>query len=273
MGVELEFLDAPVKKVGAELHKIREKFDHPLYIEDSHVASEVKGFKQAKLKNSSWKLIEDGSVSSTNDDGDEIGGEVVSPVLPISTDSFRQIQHAIRALHRSGADYSEKTGIHIHLDLYNIDRFVLLTMWGLLSDDIYLLFSDRISNRYASEMYKINHTTRSLEARQVLALILMNNGVEDLFGEKYSTLHIYDRDDDPKHPMGEFRVGQMEDNPYLMTAWLKSCCQLVIEASKFRDMMDFLYQNHSYNLKALNMRAPTALKWSRKEIDEISVYV
>ena len=275
MGIELEFIDAPIKNVVTHLHKNADKLGYPIYVEDEldHIVNSIKGFRPAKTNKRAWQIIMDSSVSDCNDDGESIGGEIVSPILPINKDSFRQIHQVIRCMNRGGAEYSVKTGIHIHLDLYGIDRFVLLSIWAMMSENIYDVFDERILNRFAAEPYKITSATRDHDPRYAMSLLLMSNSVTELLGEKYSSLHLYDRDDDPTHPMGEFRVGQMDEDPYLMTAWIKTCCQTVVEASHFRDALDFLEQRYDYSFKALNNRSPSGLRWSMKELDAMDVYI
>ena len=273
MGVELEFVDAEFGKVAQKLLKKINHIGYPLYVDDDDTVASLK-HKNPSKRDKYWSLVEDGSVQDYDHESCVwTGGEVVSPILPVTPESFRQIQHVIRAMNAAGAVYNVKTGIHVHIDLKGVDRLVLLGIWSLMSDNIYDLFGERARNQYAQELYKITHATKNHDARNALALILLSNGVEDLYAEKYSTLHLYDKEDDLDCPIGEFRVGQMSSDIYLMTAWIKSCCQVVAEASKYRDVLDFLQAEESYTLRQLNCRAPSALRWSRKETDEIRAYV
>lgn len=277
-GVELEFEEATPLDVAHSLHKYKDKLGHPISCIEYSIQEY---YKEPRVKDDTkcWHLVDDASVSDTDDEGNIHGGEVISPLFSTTPESFKKLRWCVKALNRAKATYSQKTGYHVHVDTPNIDRMILLTIWGMLSSDIYQLFHKRISNDYARILYKFGNKTRNTDMLTIIQLILLSNDVCELIDDKYSVLHMYEKDTcNNNTSICEFRVAQMEENPHFISAWTKTCCQIVNEASQYRDLLDLIENaSSSLSLFCLNNKSPCNIKWTRLEEqainEEVCIYL
>lgn len=257
IGVELEFTDAAIDTVYGAMKKLQSKLRHKVHaIYEDRINEDSSG--------KTWDVKYDYSVCETRD-RKVYGGEIASPILDICKTSFTEVTKVVRLLNKSGAVYTTSTGLHIHIDISDksrcMDRGVFLCIWHLMLYDIYQLWSGRVDGHYTHTLIKVNSfTRRDLTPASVLPLILSTNRVEQLFGDKNSALHFYSKDTNDEHKMIEIRVGQMEDDPRLIIAWVKLCLQMVNEAYQYDDILSFLHDTPNYSFEALNNRAPAKLR-------------
>ena len=90
-----------------------------------------------------WKVEHDGSVCRTDEDGDKIGGEAIAPVGS-GESHLDEIGRVMVALRTAGATVDSDAGMHVHMNMKDLDRahlaeFVLMFqaqqsfLWGLLA--------------------------------------------------------------------------------------------------------------------------------------------
>lgn len=104
-GVELEFVDGDSNAIARELHAL-----------GICASSSMSGYHSAGAPGK-WKLERDGSVSR----GD-YGGELVSPVLTDTPETWRTIEKICEVAKRHGAQINTKCGGHVHVGINNLDH-------------------------------------------------------------------------------------------------------------------------------------------------------
>ena len=103
-GVELEFVGGNADAIARELYELG------ICGYNRRVGYHAPGVE------GKWKLERDGSVSS----GDE-GGELVSPVLTDTPETWRSIETICEVAKRHGASVNSKTGGHVHMGMDPLD--------------------------------------------------------------------------------------------------------------------------------------------------------
>lgn len=103
-GIELEFVGGNADRIAREL------YDLGICAYDRRVGYHSPGVP------GKWRLERDGSVSS----GD-MGGELVSPVLKDSPETWSTIETICEVAKRHGATVNSKTGAHVHIGMDPLD--------------------------------------------------------------------------------------------------------------------------------------------------------
>lgn len=103
-GIELEFVDGDSNQIARELYDL-DICSSPHMV--SYHSQGVPG---------KWKLERDGSVTSGNR-----GGELVSPILQDTPETWRQIEVICDVAKRHGAHVNFKTGGHVHISAEPLD--------------------------------------------------------------------------------------------------------------------------------------------------------
>lgn len=100
-GVEIEF-----KNSSHRLSVIADKIDIALKVEFPEQGCTNPQYNHRTLR--TWKIVTDASVQR--------GGELVSPPLPATQKSFRQIEIVTKVLRDMGSTVDSRCGLHVHQD-------------------------------------------------------------------------------------------------------------------------------------------------------------
>ncbi|MCL5058786.1 MAG: amidoligase family protein [Actinobacteria bacterium] len=104
-GIEIEFVGADINTVARDLHAA------------GLVSSPRRGGYHASRTPGMWAIERDGSVS----DGD-IGGEVISPVLRDTPETWRQLEKVCEIVKRNGGLVNMRCGGHVHVGADPLDE-------------------------------------------------------------------------------------------------------------------------------------------------------
>lgn len=104
-GVELEFVDGDSDAIASELHTL-----------GICSSSRMEGYHSAGTAGK-WKLESDGSVTSGRR-----GGELVSPVLTDTPETWENIAKICEVAKRHGARINTRCGGHVHVGINNLDH-------------------------------------------------------------------------------------------------------------------------------------------------------
>ena len=256
-GVEIEFADAYIDDVYNSLNEL--SLSAPLkYSRESY---------QPLSDGNSWHLKYDLSVCDTHN-GKRTGGELATPAMTPSTKSFDEIAKCINAILASDSEpvFHDGTGLHIHIDINDIDRFTFLTIWTALEADIFRLFPARRNNWHAQSLHRITTNSVKKTVRARLAAIFANKRTEDLFGGKQSALKFYKRNE---RDFLEIRVGQMSDDVLKIIAWIKLCLQMVEYAKRYKDVFELFTFQEIKTFRKLNQIADSHLKLTKPELTAV----
>lgn len=103
-GLELEFVGGDADSIARELYELGIcAYDHRVGYHHDGVDGK-------------WKLERDGSVSAGNS-----GGELVSPILKDTPDTWRKIENICEVAKRHGATINDHTGGHVHIGMDQLD--------------------------------------------------------------------------------------------------------------------------------------------------------
>jgi len=257
-GVEMEFTEALQRDVGAAMRKNDKKYRKGCKL----APRDGRAARHRAVEYAKWQLTSDQSVTSNDDDGNVIGGEVISPTMDVNTQSFREIRAMIKMLTAADAVYTSDTGYHIHLDLGDVCRVVVTAIYLKLSHDILQMHPDRYGKYMLRSLINLNNTACSSDSRLQIAMLLMNNEPDYIIGEKYNDIHFYQ--ENAKRFL-EIRFGGMVDDHDLIVAWTKTCLQIVNEAMCYTDLFEFLTEEIEYDIMSLNDRAPRVLRFTTAE--------
>lgn len=111
-----------------------------------------------------WKVERDGSVTTTMN-GQEVGGELVSPILTIDGDGLQQIKTVTQALKQAGATVDRRCGLHIHISVKDFDnqqRANIVDLWA---------FQERVIERFVAKSRINNQYCARLNARSVSNIV------------------------------------------------------------------------------------------------------
>ena len=104
-GVELEFVGGNADAIASELYDL-----------GITAVPYRLGYHARVSDNSKWKLERDGSVSSGSQ-----GGELVSPILKDTPETWRQIEAICEVAKRHGARINQSCGGHVHIGMNKLD--------------------------------------------------------------------------------------------------------------------------------------------------------
>lgn len=97
-GIELEFVDGDSNAIARELYQL------------GICSNQSMGNYHTQRQPGKWIVERDGSVTSGNR-----GGEIISPILTDTPETWRQIEMVCEVAKRHGARVSHKTGGHVHV--------------------------------------------------------------------------------------------------------------------------------------------------------------
>jgi len=251
-GVEMEWTDAPFNNVSAALKQL--KLQHKVNSRSDYFKSNGK----------SWDVKYDSSVCEESDDGFFTGGEVASPALHSNIKSYRDVQKVLRVLNSEGAVYTTYTGLHVHVDIGPVDRLIFLMVWYSLIPNIYELFENRADGSYTGTHFRVKgEFGHKSSLKEKIAIALLSNSMDELIGDKSSSLIFSPVGNSDKRL--EIRVGQMDDDPYFITAWIKTCLQIANLAASYRDGLDCLKYCSVESFEKLDKISPKIFKLTDAE--------
>lgn len=141
----------------------------------------VSNYEEVHTTITTWKVVRDGSVSQRPEcecgarwsidcecgfvPEDEIGGEVVSPILQ-GEEGLAQVRAVLDALSGAGAEVSEDCGLHVHVDMKGLKSHEVVHIvrrYAQNEDEITRFHSaDRADNEYCAQVSKIGRFARLL---------------------------------------------------------------------------------------------------------------
>jgi len=261
-GVEMEFTDLKLNELLAELPNHTKHFRDGIKTKE-WIDGDVDDYKQ-------WQLTCDPSVTDIDDDGEDAGGEIISPVLDVCAASWSEVRKMTKILTASGAYFGIDTGYHIHADLNDVNRLILMAIWFRMSADIYAyLYHDRQDSRFLRTLIPLNRTGREMTTAAQIIALLINNDMRDILETKYLDLHMYEENNTS---IAEFRVAGMTDDHDQISGWTKAVLQMINEAYTYRDLFDFIEQDRQYTFTAVNSRAPLKLQMKKAETAALYLY-
>ena len=230
-GVEFEFKDAELKDVAKCLRKLKLR----------HKVRKNAGWMRSKGK--TWDIKTDSSVTEEDFEDEKnytYGGEIASPAFIPSDTAFRELENVYEALLRSGAKFNKDCGLHIHVDITNIDRMKVLLTLLKFEKELYKGFMHRTKSEYAKPLKRLNVIQINKELpdkfSQLLAKKLITRyALED----HHSAFTFYNRN---KLHMLEVRIGACTKNIDKTMDWIKLVLQK-IKYAKTMDIMDELIED------------------------------
>lgn len=248
-GIELEFVDGDADAIARELYGLG-IVGHPRRV--SYHARNIQG---------KWKLEYDGSVCSGSK-----GGELVSPVLTDTPETWRTIEKICEVAKRYGAKVNQKCGGHVHIGIEPLDtarqrwRRFFKTIAGF-EDVLYRVSGGnlgRIRSGYSRYASPFSSQARSAAVRRfrldsredVNNLARTASGRNRYFG--INLTNIYERN---KPNTVEFRYFNGSLDPGNIQANVKVSNGIIMAAQKARTQDSDTYtvtENHKKRGKILN---------------------
>lgn len=167
-GIELEFVGGDSHAIARDLHIMGIcQYDHmiPYHAETSSYYRRYYG-DQYRSGHGKWKLESDGSVTS----GD-FGGELVSPVLRDTPETWRQIETICEVTKRHGGRVNYQTGGHVHISAEPLDgkrqrwRRLFKTFQG--TEEAVFRFSGGEQGRFRGDHYSESSQSDMLRGRRM----------------------------------------------------------------------------------------------------------
>lgn len=112
--------------------------------------------KEVLIKFSNWNVVEESSLKKYDNFGRTMGGEVVSPILTDSKNTWKTVRNLCKLLDDNNAYIWEKSGLHINLGSQIIkgeDWLKFLKIWVIYEDIIYR-FAYGLMSKPRSNIYK-----------------------------------------------------------------------------------------------------------------------
>lgn len=248
-GIEIEFVDGDADAIARELYGLG-IVGHPRRV--SYHARSIQG---------KWKLEYDGSVCSGSK-----GGELVSPVLTDTPETWRTIEKICEVAKRHGAKVNQKCGGHVHIGIEPLDtarqrwRRFFKTIAGF-EDVLYRVSGGnlgRIRSGYSRYASPFSSQARSAAVRRfrldsredVNNLARTASGRNRYFG--INLTNIYERN---KPNTVEFRYFNGSLDPGNIQANVKVSNGIIMAAQKARTQDSDTYtvtENHKKRGKILN---------------------
>ena len=253
-GVELEFQEAEFTKVAKALGLL--ELSKPLKVSPRKF--------QAMSRGESWHLKYDFSVCSTVGKI-LLGGELASPAFLPTKQAFSEIRKCIKAIDNQNGTYDDDTGVHVHMDIDDIDRLKFITLWLRMEKSIYRLFPNRRDRVYTKTLTK-DVNKHSMLIHQ-LGAIFTKYDLSKVFGCKNDAFRFYER---KKKNFLEIRVGGMSGERYKITAWIKFCLQMIEATKMYKDSLSIMYYDDVVDFQTLDKKSCKELKLSKKEWDAVS---
>lgn len=265
-GVELEFVGGNADAIASELYDL------------GITAAPYRLNYHARVSdNSKWKLERDGSVSSGSQ-----GGEVVSPVLKDTPETWRQIEVICEVAKRHGARVNQSCGGHVHIGMNKLDtarqrwrRF--FKMVENYEECLYRAAGGDLGRiRSNASSYATSFSERAYEANRMA----FNMDTEDdvrAMAERVSRMNRYyginlKNIATDRAPTVEFRYFNGSLNPKQIQANIKLAAGIInaSEKSRWRDTEDENYKKRGQILKNSTTSSGTRTKEKMIELLDIA---
>ena len=226
-GIEIEFKKTNLKDVAKELRKL------PL----RNKVRRRSGW--GKSNGQFWDVKTDSSVTKYVG-SDRLGGEIASPILYPSKQTFKEIEQVYNTLNSTGAKYTRNCGLHMHINITGIDKFKLILALLKFEQNLYEGFSkSRRNTTYAKPIKRLTEEQIMKKICKKMGEIMIQNKLEKIIDcDKYSAFHFYERDKD-KIKMLELRMGEATGDVEHALEWIKLVLRL-LKYSRDEDTMDIL---------------------------------
>lgn len=220
-GVEFEFIDAPLRDVRRELRKLK--------LRDKVTFSN--GWSKSNGK--CWHIKVDSTTTETDYDDKKdreihYGGEVASPILTPSKITFKELEMVYTTLINVGSNFNDECGLHIHIDISNLDRFKVLL--NLLKNEhkIYKGFEYRKKCEFAKPLKRLTTLQMKKKIKDKLGELLYKKYITRIaLEDHYANYSFYKR---KKKNMLEVRVGCCTPDIKKTLDWIKLILSIVKEA-------------------------------------------
>ena len=226
-GIEIEFKKTNLKDVAKELRKLplRNKVRHR------------NGW--GKSNGQFWDVKTDSSVTQYIGNAG-LGGEIASPILYPSKQSFKEIEQVYTALNTLGAKFNSKCGLHMHINITGIDKFKLILALLKYEQHLYDGFSrSRRSTSFARPIKRLTDEQLMKNICKKMGEIMSQNRLSKFLDEeKYMAFHFYERNKG-KLKMLELRMGEATGDVEHALEWIKLVLRL-LKYSRDEDTMNIL---------------------------------
>ena len=265
-GVELEFVGGNADAIARELYDL-----------GITAAPYRLGYHARVSDNTKWKLERDSSVSSGSQ-----GGEIVSPILKDTPETWRQIEVICEVAKRHGARVNQSCGGHVHIGMQKLDtarqrwrRF--FKMIENYEECLYRAAGGDLGRiRSNASHYAINFNQRASMANR-MAFRMDNEEDVRAMAERVSNMNRYyginlKNIATDRAPTVEFRYFNGSLNPKQIQANIKLAAGIInaSEKSRWRDTDDENYKKRGQILKNANTSVGTRTKEKIIELLDIA---
>lgn len=265
-GVELEFVGGNADAIARELYEL-----------GITAAPYRLNYHAIVTDNSKWKLERDGSVSSGNQ-----GGELVSPILKDTPETWRQIEIICRVAKRHGASVNQSCGGHVHIGMHKLDtarqrwrRF--FKMVENYEECFYRIAGGDLGRiRRNAEHYATSFSHRAAMANEIAFTMDNDEDVRNV-AQRISDMNRYyglnlKNIATNRAPTIEFRYFNGSLNPKQIQANIKLAAGIInaAEKSRWRDTNDENYKKRGEILKGANTNSGTRTPMKMIELLDIA---
>ncbi|WP_415348395.1 amidoligase family protein [Clostridium perfringens] len=263
-GIELEFVGGDADAIARELYDLG-IVSAPRRL-NYHSSSEA----------GKWKVERDGTVSLGI-----TGGEIVSPVLKDTPETWRQIETICRIAKRHGARIDERCGGHVHIGMAKLDTarqrwrrfFKTIEVYedciyraaggdlGIIREDA-LCYAKPFSERAAESKYIHFNMDNDDDVRNMARIISEGN--------RYYGINLTNIASN-RAPTVEFRHFNGSLNPNQIQANIKMAAGIInaSEKARFRDTEDEIFKKRGNILK--NSSTSDGVKTKRKMMEFLDI--
>ena len=265
-GVELEFVGGDADAIARELYDLGITAAPYRLNYHARVSDDTK-----------WKLERDGSVSSGSR-----GGELVSPILKDTPETWRQIEVICEVAKRHGAWINQSCGGHVHIGMNKLDtarqrwrRF--FKMVENYEECLYRAAGGDLGQiRSNASSYATSFSQRAAEANRMSFRMDTERDVRHMATtvsnlNRYYGINLKNIATD-RAPTVEFRYFNGSLNPKQIQANIKLAAGIInaAEKSRWRDTEDENYKKRGRILKNTNTNSGTRTKEKMVELLDIA---
>lgn len=265
-GVELEFVGGNADAIASELYDL-----------GITAAPYRLGYHARVSDDTKWKLERDGSVSSGSQ-----GGELVSPILNDTPETWRQIEVICEVAKRHGARVNQSCGGHVHIGMNKLDtarqrwrRFFKMVesyeecLYRAAGGDLGRIRSNASSyaTSFSERAYEANRMAFRMEAEEdVRAMAERVSRMNRYYGINLKNIAT------DRAPTVEFRYFNGSLNPKQIQANIKLAAGIInaSEKSRWRDTEDENYKKRGQILKNSTISSGTKTKEKMIELLDIA---
>lgn len=264
-GVELEFVGGDADAIARDLHDL------------GIVSSPYRLGYHARAEEGKWKVERDGSVSDMYG-----GGEIVSPILKDTPETWRQIETICEVAKRHGARVDQRCGGHVHIGMNKLDtarqrwRRFFKTIENYEECLFRVAGGDLGRIRSNASSYAIPFAERAAETRNMQFEVEGERDVQNL-ASRVSRMNRYyginlENIATRRAPTVEFRHFNGSLNPKQIQANVKLSAGIInaAEKARFRDTEDENYKKRGAILKTTTRVTGTRTKEKMMELLDVA---